>query len=259
MNLNDDEIYDLYVNKGLKVLEIAKLFHTRTTNISSILKKFGILPIKNRGKIFRNTIEDYFENIDNEYKAYFLGFITADGSITKRKDREDSYTLRIEIKESDYYLLDIFRKEIGYEGKISKINRDSVCYKISINSQKMTHDLMNYGVVPNKTYLMNRIYKNFSNSELFRHYLRGIFDGDGCITKLKNKNYYMANITEYSEDLIYDYSSTINNFLGLKNNKIIYTGSAFRYSWNGEKAILLHDFLYKNSNIYLERKKYFIV
>ncbi len=136
MNLNENEIYDLYVNKGLKILEIAKLLHTRSTNISNALKKLGVNPIENKGKIFRNTIENYFENIDNEYKAYFLGFITADGSVVKRGDRENSYTLRMEIKESDCYLLDIFKKEIKYDGKISKIDRGSVCYKISINSQK---------------------------------------------------------------------------------------------------------------------------
>ena len=254
--INKEEVYDLYTKNLLKIEDIAKRYHIRTTEISKILKEYGINPVANKGRIYREINQNYFSVIDTEAKAYFLGFITADGSIVKRKDRNNKYTLRISIKKEDAYLLEQFKKELCYYGVTTSDNRIHPSVSISISNQEIISDLIKYGVVPNKTYLLTKFYKEFSDINLLRHYLRGVFDGDGCITKSK---IYMLHITEYKKELVDDYASIINNLLGFERHKTVYTGSAYRYCWNGKFAKAVHNFLYTDANFFLERKKNAII
>ncbi len=64
--------------------------------------------------------ENYFENIDTEQKAYFLGFIFADGNIQLRQGNTNKYRLRIGLrnKYSEIALLNTFKNELMYEGDI---------------------------------------------------------------------------------------------------------------------------------------------
>lgn len=71
------DVIDLYKsNKSIK--EIAKLFNSSQETISKVLKENNI-EVYRRNKI--NFDEHIFDVIDTEEKAYWLGFIFADGYI----------------------------------------------------------------------------------------------------------------------------------------------------------------------------------
>lgn len=132
--------------------------------------------------------DNYFEVINTEDKAYWLGFLYADGTIVKQPNREKSYTIAITLKETDKYILESFieKLESDYYLWENTINGSNY-YRLTIRCMKMAQDLMKHGVVPNKTHVLK-----FPNSEtvpnfLMSHFVRGFFDGDGYVGIKKHK------------------------------------------------------------------------
>ena len=85
-----EKILELY-NKGLQPIEIAEQLNCSSSNITRRLKKIGIEIKRNYSKhrysrLGRHSInEDFFNVIDNEAKAYFLGLMYSDGSVTNNQ------------------------------------------------------------------------------------------------------------------------------------------------------------------------------
>lgn len=127
---------------------------------------------------------DYFETIDTEDKAYWLGFIYADGNINKAKN-----TLTINLQGRDNGHLAKFNKCIqgNFNVKIFDANKNGKTYsmcQILVYSTKMANDLINQGVVPNKTNVIE--FPNIPDN-LVNHFIRGYFDGDGTVCERKHK------------------------------------------------------------------------
>ena len=126
--------------------------------------------------------EDFFKAIDNEKKAYWLGFIAADGCVYKREKHQG--LIQISIKECDIELLEEFRKDID---STHPINKQKQMVSVAITSQKMFEDLVEKGIVPKKTWcfdfekIFDKVGKKF-----FPDFLRGYFDGDGCVSVKEN-------------------------------------------------------------------------
>ena len=82
-----EEILELY-NQGLPPVQIAERLGCIPVNITRRLKKAGIdfrrdYSTTRRSRVGRYALdEDYFENIDTEAKAYFLGLMCSDGSVS---------------------------------------------------------------------------------------------------------------------------------------------------------------------------------
>lgn len=123
--------------------------------------------------------ENFFKNWTSEM-SYILGFVVADGSVWKRKDRKDSYVMNITNKEKEHlekikkamsarYKLAL--KRSGYTGK-----KD--CYYIQISNKEICKDLISLGILPRKTYNLNPIEVPEKH---FPDFVRGFFDGDGSV------------------------------------------------------------------------------
>jgi len=135
-----------------------------------------------------NFNDDYFETIDTEDKAYFLGLLFADGNIYSARNR-----VQITLANEDAYILQAFATAIGYTGKMY-IDREKYS-KLILPSKKMCADLTKLGCTPNKSLTLQ--FPTEVPDELMHHFIRGYFDGDGHISKdkrLKNP-YYHINIT----------------------------------------------------------------
>lgn len=180
---------DLYLN-GNSAQKAAAVYGLSSECCTREAKKRGI-KIKNNSKY---TINDsVFEQIDTEDKAYWLGFIAADGNVT------DFGGLNIGLKKSDITHLEKFKKFCGSSHPI-KICRSYPSFKGSDNSKtfescrivignrKICNDLAKFGISPRKSFSfippLNLIPEN-----LHRHFWRGIFDGDGCISKTLEPKY----------------------------------------------------------------------
>ena len=72
--------YIIDYNKGLKISEIANKYNVDSHTVINHLKNAKIY--KSPKYLDYNFNTTYFKNIDDEHKAYWLGFIYADGSIS---------------------------------------------------------------------------------------------------------------------------------------------------------------------------------
>jgi intein-encoded DNA endonuclease-like protein len=241
--LYKDKIIREYLN-GKSVVEISKLIPVSDRYIQKILAENNINLFGSKGFNKLNQ-SDYFSEIDTEEKAYWLGFIYADGYIAKNENRL-AIVLSIKDKEHLKKFADIFGKQLIEIKKLNKKNYEQC--GIFLYSERICNDLRN---ILNSDNIFNVI-----SEELYGHFIRGFFDGDGSIIKLKDKNKFMAEFAGKSFFL---------NLLQIILAKYDINSKIYKYSTTTKVEKLrifkisdltnLYKFLYKNASIYLERKK----
>lgn len=266
--LPEKAICDYYSIKHKTLKEISDMYNCSIETIRNIIIKNNIEIINRLHRYNPNLNEDYFENIDDEFKAYILGFIIADGSISlpDPKNHKPNPVLRIQVAYKDIEILEIFKYKIGLKSKlIYDKKRDLI--SINISSKKIVDDLAKYGIVNNKTF--KTFLPTNIDDKFYPHLIRGIFDGDGWISIYKNnaKNKYHSTFgicgnLKLIEDLKFFFESHCNV------NKIKITQKAKDNSnfasimYKSKQNILdICNFLYKDSQYYLKRKyeKYEII
>lgn len=205
----------------------------------------------------------FFENIDTEEKSYWLGFILADGNISKNSNRMHITLARKDAKHLTKFC-DIFKKileEFEHEGfshggKIkTKVLYSSRC---SICSRKMWNDLYEKGIYPNKTYIDDvKIFKSIPNN-LLNHFIRGFFDGDGSISRMNKKDKY--NVYQFhivgNEKILNLVSDILSKKCGINKIRVFSDTSIHRmYCAGNYQLVAIREWLYKDANVYLERKR----
>lgn len=236
---------------GLKRKDIISEYDISDRHYKIIILENGG-DIKQRVKKY-NFNENFFENIDTEDKAYFLGFLVADGNINTKTNN-----IKIFQKETD--ILYKFKECINFEGNIYT-RKDGKISNIGISSEKMKNDLSNLGIISNKTMIVK--YPNIIK-ELEHHFMRGLFDGDGCISIHKKKegsrdtsDRGQVNICSGSFDFIETYVNKLNEYCDISKNKIrCPKGTYYVIDWGSFSDIeKFYEFFYKDATVYLERKK----
>jgi hypothetical protein len=234
---------------GTTEKEISSKFDISLRQYYNLLK---LNNIEKKSKVVKyNFDENYFESIDTEDKAYFLGFIVADGCISDKTN-----TIKIIQKEID--ILYEFKKYINSDGGIFTSKNRNIS-SFSVSSAKTKNDLQKLGIHSNKTMVVK--YPSIPDN-LQNHFMRGVFDGDGCITlrtdKRDNQQRGQVNICSGSYDFIKDYYDKLVLFANLSGrNKIrCPKGTYHVVDWGGLSDVEnIYNFLYKDSTIYLNRKK----
>jgi hypothetical protein len=204
-----------------------------------------------------NVNENYFENIDTEDKAYWLGFLYADGCVRLREGGE----LRLKLKKSDKNHIELFNKclnsnypiknEIYYAG-IKKYKCESEY--VNISNTKLVKDLIKQGCIQTKTF---KIKFPDLNENLMNHFIRGYFDGDGCIYKVKKlKNtfqIFIAGNENFTQSLREHLSKIFNSdkiLVYLKHKTYILVIN------NKLDCLKFKNYIYNNFITFLKRKKY---
>jgi hypothetical protein len=159
--------------------------------------------------------------------------------------------LEIKLQKQDVNHLYKFKKAIGYEGRI--IEREEY-YSITISSPQIIKDLQNnYKIYTKKSLtctISNKIPKKY-----LKDYIRGYFDGDGCITYTTTDTISFVG-TEQTIDFIRKYFHE-NVKIILRSKKmpdITYNGKISAIFYSGKSAFKCLNYLYNNSIIYLDRK-----
>ena len=254
------EIVELY-KSGVSVIKVAKLLNLSGTCIIEQLKK---AKIKLRsGKINGrkwNIVNNYFENIDTQEKAYLLGLLYADGNVATNQPV-------IKLSLIDKEVVEWFGKQLilNYSDEVIKIRTDSsynkisnkihkLQYHLSINSKQIKDDLIKYGCMPNKTFKI-RLPK-FENEDMYRHFIRGYFDGDGCIT-IPNKYYrnssasFLSNET-FCLEMIQKIGEQTGIYPKIYNKKNIIKSV---YITGMKRLKIFYNYLYKDAIFSMQRKK----
>jgi len=129
--------------------------------------------------------DNFFEKIDSEAKAYYLGLLYADGYINNL----DNYNyVELTLLISDKEILEKFYNELKSNRKIIIIEKKTGLYaRLVINSEKIVSDLIKLGCTNKKTHTLK--FPENLDDDLIHHMIRGFFDGDGCIWSNKNNDY----------------------------------------------------------------------
>ena len=184
-----------------------------------------------------NFNENYFENIDTEDKAYFLGLLMADGYISTSER-----FVAVALKESDVEILNKFKESIKSEAPLG--NKKNCTQKIlTLCSKKLVNDLKNLGMTRNKTFTLK--FPNIQK-EYIRHFIRGYFDGDGYIGPRQCT--LIISSTDFLETFLALFLEKFNKHLYFHEIK-----NSYRVNLN-RNDIDIVNYIYKDANIYLGRK-----
>lgn len=245
------EIIELY-QSGKGSPEISRQYARCSASIINILQKHGISRRCNSDSKFKYSLKhDYFERIDTEDKAYFLGLMLTDGYNSNKG-------IQIGLQEKDGYLLEKFKECLEYTGPLqlrSKVRPTEQPVKVlQLTSKKLSQDLTNLGCIYKKTHF---VYFPDIPEHLWNHLIRGAIDGDGSIYCGKDGNYrvtmtgnilFLQRIKEILESKL---NICISLRIPSKHPKNIVTITC--YSKHG--IMKIRDYIYKDSTICLERKK----
>lgn len=244
-----DEQYN--INK-LNKREIAKLANC---NEMSIHKYFNKFELETDDTISRKRKYDYNENffdcIDSSEKAYWLGFIVADGCIINNaSDMKLSVTLCID----DIEHLRKLANEICPDIKISEtqtfLKATGKYYNmcgIRFYNRHLINSLMKLGVDERKS--LKEVYPIIPE-EFDRDFIRGEFDGDGCFS-ICNGRPHVTMIG--SEELINSVRDKLIKHLGI-DAKIRRDKKLFVITYTSSKAEKFMNWIYENKDICLDRK-----
>lgn len=247
-------IYERYVN-GETITSLSQEINIDRHILMRNLKEKGFKMKGRNRRYFLN--EDYFENINTENKAYWLGFIAADGCVCKTRNKEESNVLAINLNIRDKKHLEKFAKEIGYSGEIKTIEgrgfgENTLLARLELNSIKLCADLKKLGIVPKKSLIL----RPPNIPEIFlKDWIRGYLDGDGSIVITKQD---IVNIDFCGTIEVLDF---IDNFLSLtkehKKNKRHPESDKnnWQFCIGGRmNAVKVLHKLYDNAEMYLDRK-----
>lgn len=242
--------YELYKTKflaGTSLEKISKEHHICAYKLGKALKEDGVIIVRNNQKHTYNT--DFFECIDTEEKAYWLGFLYADGYVSKRT------TMELALAKVDEKHLEAFRDLIAPDASLefreTKL-KDKVYHfvRLTFTSKKIKEQLNRLNCLNNKS-LTLQFNENLLPDNLMRHFLRGYFDGDGSIYHsgwslagnaefLKAlQNYLLKHVPGYTEVVVHkDKRSNVSSI-----NK-----------GTPRAALKFLHYIYQNATVYLERK-----
>lgn len=247
---NKEIILRLYYS-GKKVADICNELEC---NKSMIYRKFNEWDIERRNKIksvercnaLYNVDSHYFDNINCEHKAYWLGLMVSDGFVNEKE-------ISLCLKKDDIEAIENFRNDLKSDHPI-KFNKDGNPF-ITIVCKSLCDSLYSYGLHNRKSWdfdidnIIKKVPKEYEH-----HFIRGLFDGDGSIKYydypyLKKPQFHfgytgLKNVCEYIKDKL-----NIQRELVYEGN-VTYT----LVSRNPKNINNIYNYLYKDATIYLSRK-----
>lgn len=249
-----NEIKQRYSNSE-SLISLQKEYKISYDRIKNIVKDCEL--ISSAKRLNPNLKENYFEKIDSNEKAYWLGWIISDGAITNQPEKS-KFQLEITIKEEDEDILHLLEKDLGVEHKV--YSSQKIYRRFSLGSKKIILDLEKLGVTQNKSFTV-KVPK--FDSQYNAAFIRGVFDGDGGFTTYIRQ----------SGQLCYEFSICGNEYIvswiletllkeipELKHNSVTSERSIKRIRWSSKKdIILLRDYLYKNHNYHYLKRKYNLI
>lgn len=224
--------------------------------------------------------KDFFKIIDTEEKAYALGFFYADG-YNSYKESENSTECVISVcqLEQDIDILEKLRTAINsdyiFTESIQSTNGKKK-YKFAIYNKELAIDLHKLGAVNNKSLILKFPSNDIVPENLMRHFIRGYFDGDGCIWSGKPKIMEFKSGKRFIHNMKFTFTGCIS-FIDPLQDYLIKVGVVSRKTklnfskakdpnnntcnkvctmeYSGRKQIeKLFNYLYNDSTIYGNRK-----
>lgn len=252
---------------------IVKEYHDSSYGSTQLSSKFNV----SRGAILRvlrrNDVsikkpaeyrkydldEDFFNKIDTEEKAYWLGFLYADGYVDEKGN-----TLRVNLAVVDWDHLEKLNHALKTTRPIKNtLKRTSEkeyqgCY-LAVTSKKLIEDLVSLGCYQGKSLTLKFPDKNIVPENLTHHFIRGYFDGDGCITsttsnrKYSSRKLYKIKIVG-TESFLEEIKKYFQSSVKLYQKKGMEDGCFYADFGGNLQVVQLYEYMYKEATIFLDRK-----
>lgn len=175
-----NEIIDLYVNKKMSCKNISSKLGYSLSGIYDALKRQNTETrnLRESHKVYCFN-ENYFKSIDSSEKAYWLGFIYADGYVTGNK-----FGIALSVVDINHLMK--FKESIQSSYPIktyfSSLPYKSIEYcRMILNSKSFVSDLKDKGVIYNKSLVIEFPSEEILNKKFYKDFIRGYFDGDGSL------------------------------------------------------------------------------
>jgi hypothetical protein len=259
------ELYDLYKN-GMTMRELAS---SRDFSEETIRRWFIENGLNTKLLAPKPKFDyTYFHNINTTRKAYYLGFLYADGSICK-----NDYRISIFLQDRDCNIIKSLHSDLKSQTNIQyreAFNNRKAQYGVYFNSKDMYYDLINLGIKDNKS--IKGVNFPSIDSYLIPHFIRGFFDGDGTVGLRQamykgrkngiNRNMkFTCTCKSFIEKLskeIYLGCGALGSIKEISNYSKTKSRATNIYNliyWRVSDLKSLYAYLYNNSDICLERKR----
>ena len=187
---------------------------------------------------------NYFSEQNNRM-AYIMGFLAADGNVSKNGNRIQS---QLSLKDKGH--LEIIQSEIGgcevyeYESNGYKSCGWHCC------SSQIKKDLAVYGIIPHKTGTLS--IPKVLDKQYWKDFIRGYFDGDGTICK--DGTGFRVTITSANKEILEDINSYFEEN-GIKPSNLYKDHNNICIRFRSQASIDIYNLLYYNDCLCLKRKK----
>ena len=255
-----------HINEYESGKTIKALSEENSVSYQFISELFIDLGIKNKGRRKYSLNEEYFDVIDNQNKAYYLGLLYADGCNNVQR-----YAIHLDLQIDDREIIEKFQSDICSNRPLREvIKHDShigdriikgenvkpqICLELS--SKHLSESLEKQGMVQNKSLILT--FPDIPKS-LYSHFIRGYFDGDGSFYTFSDNGLLRCGFKIISTlDFCNSVNKIFNEQLGIDLSVQLAhpnenTITSVLQTLSKKNVIKIMDWLYCDANRYLERK-----
>jgi len=235
-------------NSGIPIYKLVEKYGFHKNALAKIINENGgnTTPVS-----FDNTV---FNKINSEEKAYWLGFLYADGAVSSR---DNEVELSLQLLDAEH--LNKFKTFLKSSSSVRLDFKIRRC-RINVSNKQFKEDLIKCGCTPKKSLTLKFPSKDILPERLYAAFIRGYFDGDGCLshTYSDTKKQRFTICTSFVGTK--EFCKSLEEILSKEN---------IHFSWHHDKrhddnvwsikcnktcSVRLLNYIYKDAKIYLERK-----
>lgn len=244
--------------EGMSTNEIARKYGEDSTTVWRAVKTSGV-ETRKAGEVNRKYFvqnDHVFDVIDTPEKAYWLGFLMADGNVYFKHGYAEAM-LQVNLARIDEGHIEKLRTFLGTDSPIRQVDTTNSVH-FAVGSTNLTNGLINQGCVPRKSLIIK--YPKISD-DLQWSFILGYFDGNGSIIKSKDRGLgkkYDArfSISGGSRDFVTGLQISLLQVARLSSVITSTVKNTHKLSVGRKQDIAkLHKWFYANATVYLDRKK----
>ena len=256
MYLIDTSIVQEYLN-GASLSGLSKKYDISTYILKKELVKNGI-KIRSRNEQNKYSpqnqrkfeVNDLYFSKQSPNMAYLLGMFAADGCVYEKTN-----AIKLTLASADKEYLELIKKEMSIQSEI-KDYETSQGYKNSelrFSSFQIKKDFADYNITPRKTYHFK--FPQKLKKEYYKDFIRGYFDGDGCVSTA-GKNAIRWQLSSHEKEVLQKVLDFFEEYDIPKVSIQKITGKELYYiQYSTTSTYKIYNILYYENCFHLPRKK----
>jgi hypothetical protein len=197
--------------------------------------------------------ENAFSDFSDPNACYWYGFLYADGNVASSSDR-----IALALAEKDRDQVERFREFIGTNAKVLDKHQmyqgqDYICAQLRFANKPLATRLRQLGILAHRP--RPELPMTFIPRLNFRHFARGLFDGDGCASGSK---FLQIQFMSYEPILLYIRDQLTSIALcDVRPNLQTHPGGKIKRLTYGhyQDLYMIYSYLYTNAKTFMPRKK----